>query len=85
MGKTGTVTGRTSRGAVCVKFNSLAYRFNPHALLKVHVHSAGDTVRVLRDLDLLKLLNKRVGYCAAMAEVCAGSFGLSRVFALFLR
>ena len=33
------------------------------------MHAVGDTVRVRRDLDLIKLLNKGVGYCDGMAEV----------------
>ncbi|XP_070207922.1 uncharacterized protein [Littorina saxatilis] len=61
-GKTGTVTGRTPSGTVTVNFSSLTYRYNPCALLKVHLHKTGDTVRVRNDLDLVKLLNRRVGF-----------------------
>lgn len=69
MGKTGTVTGRTPQGAVSVKFTTLSHRFNPSVLITVHVHREGDTVRVLCDLDLVKLLNKRVGCGRGIVEV----------------
>ncbi|XP_076451290.1 uncharacterized protein LOC143287230 [Babylonia areolata] len=68
IGKAGTVSGRTKRGAVCVKFRSLAYRFNPRVLMRVHEHHVGDTVRVRADLDLLKLLNMRVGFRSGLTE-----------------
>ncbi|KAK7496799.1 hypothetical protein BaRGS_00012008, partial [Batillaria attramentaria] len=69
MGRTGTVVEVAPRGTVRVKFSSLAYKFNPAALIKVPHLSTGDTVRIVSDLDLYRLLNKRVGWCSDVHQV----------------
>nr|KAG5706448.1 hypothetical protein BaRGS_032841 [Batillaria attramentaria] len=66
---TGTVVEVAPRGTVRVKFSSLAYKFNPAALIKVPHLSTGDTVRIVSDLDLYRLLNKRVGWCSDVHQV----------------
>ncbi|KAK7093789.1 E3 ubiquitin-protein ligase MIB2-like [Littorina saxatilis] len=69
IGRTGEVTHVLGSGLVSVTFGTtnLKYRFNPQALLKIPgPFAVNDVVRVRNDLDLVKLLNTRVGWRSEM-------------------
>ncbi|PVD35500.1 hypothetical protein C0Q70_02463 [Pomacea canaliculata] len=66
IGQTGVIQEFAVEGSIpVVSFGSdtnIAYRFNPTTLLKVSEFHVGDTVRIKPDVELLKLLNSKVGW-----------------------
>ncbi|KAL8591676.1 hypothetical protein ACOMHN_056792 [Nucella lapillus] len=69
IGKEGEVVSFAPNGAVSIKFEKIAFRFNPEAVIKVPSLSVGDMVQIRSDKQQVKLLNRRVTWKPLMEQM----------------